>query len=137
MKIQELSGKTGLSVHAIRFYEKEGLLDSRHVQREGNNYRHYSGEAIGRIKLIKKFQSIDCSIAELKGILQDYDANIQSNEQIMEWMRGKKQEIERKKAEYDHMIEILDWMLEYRRLLAVDPDQARDMLASWQTNSLS
>lgn len=23
-----------LSVHAIRFYEKEGLFDSRHVQRE-------------------------------------------------------------------------------------------------------
>ncbi|WP_274651297.1 MerR family DNA-binding transcriptional regulator [Paenibacillus humicola] len=45
MKIQELVDLMSLTPHAIRFYEKEGLLDSRHVQREKNNYRNYSDEA--------------------------------------------------------------------------------------------
>lgn len=35
----------------VRFDEKEGLLDGRHVRREGNNYRNYSDEAIERLKL--------------------------------------------------------------------------------------
>jgi hypothetical protein len=30
MKIQELAEKTGLTAYTIRFYEKEGLLGSRH-----------------------------------------------------------------------------------------------------------
>lgn len=29
MKVQELAEKSGLTAHTIRFYEKEGLLDSR------------------------------------------------------------------------------------------------------------
>ncbi|WP_231575312.1 MerR family DNA-binding transcriptional regulator [Paenibacillus sp. FSL P4-0081] len=46
MKIQELADKMGLTIHTIRFYEKEGLLDERHVRRESNNYRNYSEEAV-------------------------------------------------------------------------------------------
>lgn len=55
MKIKELAEKMGLTVYTIRFYEKEGLLDSRHVQREENNYRNYSEAAMERLNLIKKF----------------------------------------------------------------------------------
>ncbi|KFN09629.1 MerR family DNA-binding transcriptional regulator [Paenibacillus macerans] len=32
MRIQELADKMGLTIHTIRFYEKEGLLDARHVR---------------------------------------------------------------------------------------------------------
>ncbi|CAM4282684.1 MAG: MerR family DNA-binding transcriptional regulator [Paenibacillus macerans] len=48
MRIQELADKMGLTIHTIRFYEKEGLLDARHVRRESNNYRNYSEEAVER-----------------------------------------------------------------------------------------
>lgn len=67
MRIQELADKMGLTIHTIRFYEKEGLLDARHVRRESNNYRNYSQEAVERLRLIKNFQSIGCSLAELEG----------------------------------------------------------------------
>lgn len=66
MKIQELAKKMDLTVYTIRYYEKEGLLDNRHVQREENNYRNYSEVAMERLKLIKKFQGVGCSLAELK-----------------------------------------------------------------------
>ncbi|MNI24816.1 Mercuric resistance operon regulatory protein [compost metagenome] len=136
MKIQELADKMGLTIHTIRFYEKEGLLDERHVRRESNNYRNYSEEAIQRLKLIKKFQSIGCSLAELKEALQDHDTNTKTNLQIIEWIQGKKQEIERKKEEYDHMLVTLNWMLEYRTLLMDDPQKAEKMLRNWQAGSL-
>jgi MerR family copper efflux transcriptional regulator len=129
MKIQELGDLMGLTPHTIRFYEKEGLLDSRHIQREKNNYRNYSDEAIERLKLIKKFQGIGCSIAELKTILQDHDTNERTNQEVIEWILQKINEIERKKDEYDHMLVTLNWMLTYRKLLNEDPQQAEAMMA--------
>ncbi|MGG6310812.1 MerR family transcriptional regulator [Paenibacillus macerans] len=135
MKIQELANKMGLTIHTIRFYEKEGLLDDRHVGRESNNYRNYSEEAVERLKLIKKFQSIGCSLAELKEVLQDHDANAHTNLQIIDWIRGKKKEIESKKKEYDQMLDTLNKMLEYRTLLMDDPQKAQEMLNTWQAGS--
>jgi DNA-binding transcriptional MerR regulator len=129
MKIQELGDLMGLTPHTIRFYEKEGLLDSRHIQREKNNYRNYSDEAIERLKLIKKFQGIGCSLAELKTILQDHDTNARTNQEVIEWILQKINEIERKKDEYDHMLVTLNWMLTYRKLLNEDPQQAEAMMA--------
>ncbi|MCD1258424.1 MerR family transcriptional regulator [Paenibacillus athensensis] len=130
MKIQELAQRAGLSVHTIRYYEKEGLLNSRHVQRDNNNYRSYTTEAHERLKLIKKFQGIGCSLTELKDVLKDHDEQTRSNEEIIAWIRRKIGEIERKKAEYDHMLGTLNWMLTYRQRLIDDPEQAREMLAS-------
>ncbi|CAM3133907.1 MerR family transcriptional regulator [Paenibacillus taichungensis] len=129
MKIQELADLMGLTPHTIRFYEKEGLLDGRHIQREKNNYRNYSDEAIERLRLIKKFQGIGCSLAELKTILQDHDTNERTNQEVIEWILQKINEIERKKEEYDHMLLTLNWMLTYRKLLNEDPQQAEAMMA--------
>lgn len=135
MKIQELADKMGLTIHTIRFYEKEGLLDDRHVRRESNNYRNYSEEAIERLKLIKKFQSIGCSLTELKEVLQDHDANAHTNQQIIDWIRGKKKEIESKKEEYNQMLDTLNKMLEYKTLLMEDPQKAQEMLKTWHASS--
>jgi MerR family copper efflux transcriptional regulator len=130
MKIQELAEKIGLTAHTIRFYEKEGLLDSRHVRREENNYRNYSDEAIERLKLVKKFQGVGCSLAELKEILQDHDTNRSTDLQVMEWIRQKISEIERKKDEYDQILGTLNWMLEYKMALMNDPQKAHSLLTA-------
>ncbi|MEC3656177.1 MerR family transcriptional regulator [Bacillus siamensis] len=123
MKIGELSEKTGLSVHTIRFYEKEGLLDSRHIRREENNYRNYTEKAIERLNLVKKFQGVGCSLTEVKEILQDRDSNTRTNQQVIEWIRQKIIEIERKKDEMEQMLGTLNMMLKYRITMMNDPEK--------------
>ncbi len=130
MQIQELAKKTGLTVHTIRFYEKQSLLDSRHVVRESNHYRNYSDEAIERLKLVKKFQGVGCSLDEIKEILQAKDDNTVSNQQVMEWIRHKIHEIEQKRDEYDQILDTLNWMLEYRMALDSDPQKADSLLTA-------
>lgn len=66
MKIHELAKKTGLAAPTIRFYEKKGLLDSRHVRREHNNYRDYSEEAAEHLLLIKEVQAAGFTLSEFK-----------------------------------------------------------------------
>lgn len=123
-----------MSVYTIRFYEKEGLFDNRHVVREKNNYRNYSEKAIERLRLIKKFQNIGCSLVEIKEILQDKDTGSSSNQQVIEWIRGKINEIQRKQDEYNQMLETLHWMLEYRTTLENDPQKADSMLSARHSN---
>lgn len=121
MKIQELAERTGLSVHTIRYYEKEGLLDERHVRRDTNNYRRYVDEATERLKLVKTFQSVGCSLTELKQILQGLDTNTTTTQQGIDWVLSKIKEIERKKEEYDQALATLNKMLEYKIARQDDP----------------
>lgn len=112
-------------------------MDSRHVVREENNYRNYSDEAIERLKFVKKFQGVGCSLVEIKEILQDRDTNTLSNQQVIEWIRHKISEIERKKDEYDQILDTLNWMLEYRMALKNDPQKADSLLTVRHSDKLS
>jgi len=64
MKINELAKKTGLTAPTIRFYEKEGLLDGRHVRRRENNYREYCEEAVEHLLMFKEVQAAGFTLAE-------------------------------------------------------------------------
>lgn len=58
-----------------------------------------------------------------------------TNLQIIEWIRGKKREIESKKEEYDQMLNTLNKMLEYKTLLMDDPQKAQEMQRTWYASS--
>ena len=49
--------------------------------------------------------------------------------QVIEWINQKISEIERKKDEYDQILETLNWMLEYRLALKNDPQKAHSLLS--------
>ena len=103
MFISELAKKTGLTVHTIRFYEEEGLLDTRHVRRGTNNYRYYSEEAVERLKLIKQAQTTGFTIAELKELAEAYDAGSLTKEQQVVSLRRKVEAIGRQIAELEQL----------------------------------
>jgi MerR family transcriptional regulator, copper efflux regulator len=73
MLINELAQKTGLTSHTIRFYEKQGLLAERYIQRSENNYRHYSEEVIERITVIKTLHAAGFTLSEIKNIIEKWD----------------------------------------------------------------
>ncbi len=67
MKISELAEKTGLTAPTIRFYEKAGLLNARHVRRDAsNNYRDYCEEAVEHLLTLKEVQAAGFTLAEFK-----------------------------------------------------------------------
>lgn len=103
MKIHTLAERTGLSASAIRFYEKQGLLDSRHVRRGANNYRDYSEAAVRHLEMIKKVQSVGFTLSELKEVVQAEEANALPLPKKIELLRHKLVEIERKKEELEQV----------------------------------
>ncbi|MBV8214714.1 MAG: MerR family transcriptional regulator [Verrucomicrobia bacterium] len=96
MRISELSKKTNLKAHTIRFYEKEGLLPARYVQRKKNNYRDYAEDAVNRLLLIKEGQLAGFTIAELRELTNADEANPAVDERQVILIERKLASIERK-----------------------------------------
>ncbi|MGJ8529190.1 MerR family transcriptional regulator [Maritalea sp.] len=80
MRIGELSKRSGLSRDTIRFYEREGLIQSMPALEATNSYRHYPEEILDRLDVIGQAQDAGFSISDLKyltafwdGTGQDFD----------------------------------------------------------------
>lgn len=67
MQIGRVSEQTGLSVDAIRFYERQRLLD-RPPRTEGG-FRLFQREDIERIRFIRRVQQLGFSLPEIRELL--------------------------------------------------------------------
>ena len=61
--IREVSRKTGLSVHTLRYYEKEGLLSG--VQRTSGGFRQYTEADLETLSLICCLKNTGMSLQEI------------------------------------------------------------------------
>jgi MerR family mercuric resistance operon transcriptional regulator len=67
IQIGRVSEQTGLSVDAIRFYEKQRLLD-RPPRTEGG-FRLFNAQDIGRLQFIQRAQQLGFSLPEIRELL--------------------------------------------------------------------
>lgn len=117
MKIHEVAQLTGLTLPALRFYEREGLLATHHVRREANNYRDYCQEAVEFLQMLKKFQAAGFTLAEFKALIQANRAEALSLPKIVELLHQKIKEIASKQAELEQVQTYLAQMLAYKMAL--------------------
>ncbi len=68
MKIGELARKTGLSIDAIRYYEKQNLIKSQ--GRTEGGYREFTQDTVKLLQFISKCRALDISLPEIKKLLQ-------------------------------------------------------------------
>jgi DNA-binding transcriptional MerR regulator len=66
-KIDYVAKKTGLSIDAIRFYEKQGLLQS--PSRSEGGFRLFQDKDIANLRLIRSSQSLGFSLDEIRDLL--------------------------------------------------------------------
>lgn len=76
LKIGELAARTGYTVEAIRYYEREGLLPA--PARSGGNYRLYRGAHLERLQFIRHCRSLDMALDEIRSLLTFRDRPEQS-----------------------------------------------------------
>ena len=68
MRIGELAKRAGVSIQAIRFYERRRLM--RTPRRTAAGYRIYLDRDLEMVALIKKMQRFDFRLTEIRRILQ-------------------------------------------------------------------
>ncbi|SRR6266536_1650038 len=66
MRIGELSGRTGVNAHQLRYYEAQGLLEA---DRGANGYREYDNNAVLRVKQIRHLLGAGLSSEDIAYLL--------------------------------------------------------------------
>ena len=104
MLINELSKKTGLSTHTIRFYEKSGLIEGKQDETvKSNNYFHYDEVTIEKLEFISDAKSVGFTIKEIGQTLDAWYNNRYTKEQKLEILYDKLISLEQKMKEIKTM----------------------------------
>lgn len=107
LKIGEFSKLSHLTVKALRFYEKEGILLPASTD-EWTGYRFYEIHQLADAAKIKGLRQLDLSIAEIKAILSGAD-----EKKILE---AKARILTDEKTRLDHLISSINNLLENKTM---------------------
>ena len=105
MNIGELERRSGVGRHALRYYEQLGLIVA---QRQANNYRSYSEQAVADLNFVQNAQRGGFTLAELGEILAARRGNTLDCVQGALLVTGKMAEIQAKIQTLQAAYEVLD-----------------------------
>lgn len=104
MLINELSKKTGLSTHTIRFYEKSGLIEGKQNKAvKSNNYFHYDEVTVEKLEFISDAKSVGFTIKEIGQMIDAWYNQKYTKEQKLEILDDKLNSLEQKMKEIKEM----------------------------------
>jgi DNA-binding transcriptional MerR regulator len=104
MLINELSKKTGVSPHTIRFYEKSGLIEGKQDKNiKSNNYYHYDEVTIEKLEFINDAKSVGFTIKEIGQIINAWYNRKYTKKQKLEILEDKLKSLELKMKEVKEM----------------------------------
>jgi MerR family copper efflux transcriptional regulator len=103
MLIHEAAAVTGLTIDAIRYYERQQLLDQRHITRQPNGYRWFIRVAIERLQHLKHARAQGYTVAELRHLTTAYDAGMLGAEERRAFLTNKIARIARQIASLETM----------------------------------
>lgn len=78
MRIGEVATRAGVSVQAVRLYERRGIL--KRVERLRSGYRDYSRDTVALVRFIKRAQQHGFTLGEIKSLIDLRDAERSNTE---------------------------------------------------------
>ena len=126
--ISALARKTGLSIHTLRFYEKEGLL--RHVERTASGRRMYGDASLGCLLGVLCLKQAGMTLPQMKVFFDETVRGAISLESRLEMIQEARQQLEQKMEDIRRGMELVDFFLDgtKRAVQAAsegkDPDEA-------------
>jgi MerR family copper efflux transcriptional regulator len=104
MLINELSNKTGISIHTIRFYEKSGLIAGKRDESvKTNNYLHYDDITIEKLEIISDAKLVGFTIREIGHLIDAWFNSKCTKKQKLRILEDKLHFLEQKLREIKEM----------------------------------
>ncbi|GAA1630111.1 MerR family transcriptional regulator [Actinoplanes couchii] len=103
LTIGQVSERTGLSVHALRYYEREGLLVGS-VSRSSGGRRRYSTFDVDWIRLCVRFRECGMPVTEIRHYAELVAAGTGNEEERLQLLRAQEARL---KHELSRMTECL------------------------------
>ena len=127
--IQDVSNKTGLSTHTLRYYEKEGLISG--VERSQGGFRQYSEEDLERLGLIRCLKNTGMSIQEIARFVKLTHEGDHTLEERVKLLREHRERVLERMAEMQEHLDKVTWKLNFftEKLKAYQAEQKKDKQA--------
>ena len=109
--IQEVSSKTGLTAHTLRYYEKEGLISD--VERSQGGFRQYTDEDLERLGLICCLKNTGMSIQEIARFVQLTNEGDHTLKERVELLRTHREQVLERMAEMQKYLDKVTWKLNF------------------------
>ena len=107
-KIGDFSKMSKVTIKALRYYEKEGLINPIYID-QSNGYRYYESNQLVDISRIISLKQIGLSIDEIKRIIKD-------NESLDSILEIKKVELKNSINEYNYQLSKINYLLEEKNM---------------------
>lgn len=111
MKISEVSKKTGLTEHTLRFYEKAGLLSN--VAKRAGGVRDYGPADITRLGMIECLKKTGMSLADIKTFMDWCACGDETIQQRYDMFIQRKKIIKKQLDEIRKTLKIIDFKIDY------------------------
>jgi MerR family transcriptional regulator, copper efflux regulator len=105
LKIGDVARLADLSIDAVRFYEREGLLGR--VRRSQSGQRQYDEETVRRLAFVRRATALGFTLAEVKSLLTLRVSSRMPCERVRERALDKLADIDRRIAELQQMRDAL------------------------------
>lgn len=105
LKIGDVARQAELSIDAVRFYEREGLLGR--VRRSSAGQRQYDDETVRRLAFVRRATALGFSLAEVKSLLTLRVSSRMPCDRVRERALTKLADIDRRIAELQEMRDAL------------------------------
>ena len=109
--IKQVSERTSLSPHVLRYYEKEGLLF--HVNRSESGIRHYSEDDLEWLGLICCLKNTGMSLKQIKAFVDLSAEGKETLKQRCDMLIEHKQNVEAQIKEMNEHLEQVSWKIAY------------------------
>ena len=122
--IQDVSKKTGLSAHTLRYYEKEGLLSP--VERSPGGFRQYTDEDLESLGLICCLKNTGMSLQEITCFVQLTRQGDQTLKERVELLREHRENMVKRMEEMQRYLDKVTWKVNFftEKLRAYEARQA-------------
>ena len=124
--IQDVSRKTGLTAHTLRYYEKEGLIPS--IERSQGGIRQYTDEDLEALGLICCLKNTGMSLQEIARFVQLTHEGDHTLEERVELLREHRERVLERMAEMQEHLDKVTWKLNFftEKLKAYQAEQKKE-----------
>ena len=111
LTIQEVAGRTGLSEHTLRYYERIGLL--RPINRATNGHRRYSEQDVGGIEFFSRLRATGMPIRQMQEYARLIEVGEDSHAARLGLLESHRQTVEAQMQELAHNLEVIKKKIAY------------------------
>ena len=107
--ISALSRKTGLSIHTLRYYEKEGLL--RYVERTESGRRVYGEASMGCLLGVLCMKQAGMTLPQIKAFMDVTIEGVSTLPKRLEMMENAREQLKKLKDAVDRGLQLADFFI--------------------------